>query len=374
MSIVSDITKEQVVKDMLLQGTHDWEDIFDNITDMITIHDKDFNIIHANKTAQRVLGLPFFDVIKTKCFELYHGTPSPPNNCISCQCLKTGKPVAFEMYEPHLNMHMEVRAMPRLNRNNEIVGVIHISRDITQKKEMEEILQRAEQMKLVGEWATGLTHEIKNSLAGIKVSVELLLEELNISQENRSLILKSIQEIRQIEMLLKSLLSFATPYNPVLALTDVHDVLDKTIDFVMKHPLTSSNSIKALKIFKDLPTTLPHMIVDPIQLQRIFINLIVNGIEAMPDGGTLTVRSTYDEATDSIRIELSDTGMGIEKENINKIFQPFYTTKRKKTGLGLAIVKRLVEQLKGDISVESLAGKGAKFKLIFPVNGNNGSD
>jgi two-component system, NtrC family, sensor kinase len=374
MTIIKNITKEQEIKNILLQDTHDWQDIFDNITDMITIHDKDFNIIHANKAAQDVLGLSVSNDIKTKCFELYHGEPSPPSSCISCQCLKTGNPVAFEAYEPHLNKYLEVRAMPRLDKNNEIIGVIHISRDITQKKEMEEILQRAEQVKLVGEWATGLTHEIKNSLAGIKASIELILDELNISPENRSIILKSIQEIRQIEMLLKSLLSFATPYNPVLALTDMNDVLDKTIDFVMKHPLTSSNSIKALRIFKDLPTTLPHTMVDPIQLQRIFMNLIVNGIEAMPDGGTLTVRSAYDEATDSIRIELSDTGMGIEKENINKIFQPFYTTKRKKTGLGLAIVKSLVEQLKGDISVESLTGVGTKFKLIFPVNKNSGSN
>jgi two-component system, NtrC family, sensor kinase len=374
MTTVKNVTKEQEIKDMLPQDTHDWQDIFDNITDIITIHDKHFNIIHANKAAQDILGLSLSGVEKRKCFDIYHGEPSPPKNCISCQCLETGKPVAFEMFEPHLNLYLEVRAMPRLDENNKIVGVIHISRDITQKKEMEEILLRAEQEKSVGEWATGLTHEIKNSLAGIMGSIELILEEFNISPENRSVILKSIQEIRQIEMLMKSLLSFATPYNPVPALTDMNDVLDKTIDFVIKHPLTSNNTIKALKIFKDLPTTLPHAMVDPIQLQRIFMNLIVNGIEAMPDGGTLTVRSAYDEATDSIRIELSDTGTGIENENINKIFQPFYTTKRKKTGLGLAIVKRLVEQMKGDIFVESFIGVGTKFKLIFPVNRNTGSD
>jgi two-component system, NtrC family, sensor kinase len=374
MTTVRDAAKEQEIKNMLLQDMHDWQDIFDNITDMITIHDKNFNIIHSNKAAQNMLGLSSQDIRRTKCFKIYHGEPSPPSNCISCQCLETGNPVAFEAYEPHLNMYLEVRAMPRLDKNNEIVGVIHISRDITQKKEMEEILQRAEQVKLVGEWATGLTHEIKNSLAGIKGSIELILDELNISQDNKAVILKSIQEIRQIEMLLKSLLSFAIPHNPVLLLTDMNDVLDKTIDFAMKHPPSPSNNLKALKISRDLSAVLPRTMVDPIQLQKIFMNLIHNAIEAMPDGGTIEVNSTYDEATDSIQLEISDIGMGIEKENINKIFQPFYTTKRKKTGLGLAIVKRLVEQMKGDISVESLIGKGTKFMLIFPVNRNTGSD
>ncbi|PNV86105.1 MAG: hypothetical protein C0610_08390, partial [Desulfobacteraceae bacterium] len=243
LAVDRDISDRKKMESYILQSKLDWEDTFDTITDMITIHDKDFNIIRANKTAREMLKLPSVGVTKAiKCYEYYHGTDCPPENCLSCACLETGTSDSFEIFEPHLNKYLEIRAMPRLDRDNQVVGLIHVIRDISERKKVEEELQRAEQLKTVGEWATGLVHEIKNPLAGIKGSVEVLADEASIPEEDRAIVVQAVEEIKRIELLLKSLLNFAKPPEPQLALVDVNDILDKTIAFSLRHPSVLSNS------------------------------------------------------------------------------------------------------------------------------------
>jgi PAS domain S-box-containing protein len=134
--------KDKAKEEALFHAKNDWEDTFDSITDMVTVHDKDFNIIRANKAAERILGLPFLDKISdAKCFQYYHGTGSPPPSCPTCACLKTGQPYSFELFEPHLKRHLEIRAIPRFDRNRNLVGLIHVARDITERKQADESLR-----------------------------------------------------------------------------------------------------------------------------------------------------------------------------------------------------------------------------------------
>lgn len=141
IEVVHDIAKRKMLEEKLSRSTREWEEIFDTITDMVTIHDEDFNIIRANKAAQKILGLPFLEINnKVKCFEYYHGTGCPPEGCPSCQCLVTGKPSTFELFEPHLNAYIEIRAIPRLDSNNRIIGLVHVVRDISERKKSEEAL------------------------------------------------------------------------------------------------------------------------------------------------------------------------------------------------------------------------------------------
>ncbi len=226
-------------------------------------------------------------------------------------------------------------------------------------------------MKMVGEWAAGLAHEIKNSLAGIKVSVEILAAEENISEEDKTATSKAVDEIKRIESLLRSLLNFAKPPKPEFTVVDINNILDKTITFSLKHPSFSSNNVAALNILKDFDKNLPETLADPLQLQQIFLNLLFNASEAMQDGGTLAVKTSYDAKVDAIQVEIADTGKGIDEKVANKIFQPFFTTKSKGSGLGLAITKRFVEQHGGDICAENRPGGGAIFCVILPVNSKN---
>jgi putative nucleotidyltransferase with HDIG domain len=121
----------------------DWKNTFDAATDMITVHDADFNIIRANPAARTLLGLQIQEELPlVKCFRCYHGTENPPSGCASCQSLVTGKPSTLEIFEPHLNRHLEIRAIPRFGSDHQLAGLIHVVRDITERKRSDEKLQR----------------------------------------------------------------------------------------------------------------------------------------------------------------------------------------------------------------------------------------
>jgi len=371
LAIDRDISNRKEMENQILKAKLDWENTFNTITDMITIHDKDFNIIRANKAAVETLDFNLTGKEREKCFKIFHGKNSPPDDCLSCKVFQTKKAFSFEYFEPHLDRFFEVRAMPRFDDDHQVTSVIHVIRDITERKKVEKALQRAEQMKLIGEWAAGLAHEIKNPLAGIKVSVEVLLDDLNISAEDRAIVLKAVGEIQRIETLLKSLLNFAKPPKLQLSAIDMNDLLDQTITFSLKHPSLSSNSSREIKIAKNFDDTIPETIADPMQLKQVFLNLALNAIEAMPDGGRLGIKTIYYKNTETIKIEISNTGEGIDKEMIDDIFEPFFTTKSKGSGLGLAITRRIIEQHGGVISVTSDPVKGTVFNILFNIQTKN---
>ncbi|HYA31350.1 MAG TPA: ATP-binding protein, partial [Thermodesulfovibrionales bacterium] len=244
-------------------------------------------------------------------------------------------------------------------------NILAFERDITGRKAAEDILQRAEQLKVAGDLAAGLTHELKNSLAGIKVSIEVLLDELQLSEDDRRVLMNMISEIRRIELLMRDLLNFARPSKPQLAFVNVNTVLDTAMTFSLKNtPASSGNG--AINVVKELDEHMPRTMADPMQLQQVFMNLLLNAVEAMSEGGVLTVKTWYEPSDDSLQVSISDTGKGIDDESLARIFEPFFTTKPKGTGLGLAITKRLIEQLGGSIRVENLL-KGTMFRIGLPV-------
>ena len=233
-------------------------------------------------------------------------------------------------------------------------------------KEQMQKMQRTEQMVVVGELAAGLAHEIKNPMAGIKVAMSVLSEEAYISPEDKAVLQKVVAEITQLEGLMKSFLNFAKPQKPRLEPVNVNQMLNTTLTFHLKHQAVGAGGagkIEIVKEFGELPLTL----ADPTQLQRIFLNLFLNALHAMPRGGELGVRTCLEEDGKSIRIAVSDTGSGIREDLINKVFQPFFTTKPKGTGLGLAISRQMIEQHDGTISVANRSGGGVLFTILLPV-------
>jgi PAS domain S-box-containing protein len=135
---ITDITEQKKMREMVNQARQDWQDTFDSIPDLITIHDNEMNIIQANKAAKKALNLEDLSPDKTnKCYHYYHGTDSAPEDCASCECFRSGSTGTMETYEPHLDKHLEVRTIPRVNDKSQTVGLIHIVRDISERKEIE---------------------------------------------------------------------------------------------------------------------------------------------------------------------------------------------------------------------------------------------
>jgi two-component system sensor histidine kinase AtoS len=240
--------------------------------------------------------------------------------------------------------------------------ILAMDRDVTERKQAEEALQRVEQMKVVGELAAGLAHEIKNPLAGMKVSIEVLLHELDLPDADREILRRVTDEILRIELLMRELLNFARPPRPQLDIVNINKVLDKAAILSGKNP-----SFSSVKVIKEYDNRAPGTMADPLQLQQVFMNLLLNAAEAMPGGGTLLLKTLYDDNSNSLHIMISDSGKGIDEKAMARIFQPFFTTKAKGTGLGLAITKRLIEQHEGNISVRNNPGGGTTFRILLPV-------
>jgi PAS domain S-box-containing protein len=196
--VFHEITNRKHMENLIFQCQHDWEDTFQNITDMITVHDKDFNIIRANKAAEEILKLPSLErVLNMKCFSYYHGTNGPPEGCPSCDCLTTGKPCSFEVFEPHLGMHIEIRAMPRFDKNNHLAGLIHIVRDVTQRKLAEKEIQTAK---------NELESRVEQRTLELKATNEQLLNKIADHKRAQDNVRKSESKFRSLSQEFHTLL------------------------------------------------------------------------------------------------------------------------------------------------------------------------
>ncbi len=244
--------------------------------------------------------------------------------------------------------------------------ILAIDRDISESKSIEESLKRAEQMKLVGEWAAGLAHEIKNSLAGIKISVEVLTRVPDFPPNEMTPMYKVLDEIKRIEQLLKSLLNFAKPPKLQFLLTNVEEILENAIGYSIIQ--SSENSEKKINIVKEYGENLPRVMVDRLQLRQVFMNILINAAEAMQGRGTITVHTEYNKEKEIFAVDIADTGEGINEQKLHNMFRPFFTTKSKGTGLGLAISRRIIEEHGGYIRTDNREGGGAVFHIGLPVS------
>ncbi len=229
-------------------------------------------------------------------------------------------------------------------------------------------MQRAEQMTVVGEMAASMAHEIKNPLTGIKIALNMLIENKNLSEAEQEITRASFSQIKRVESLIKEVLDFARPKEPQYKLTDINAVIDKTVTFI-EAVSSQANGGENVKVVKSLAPDIPEILVDPMQIQQAIMNVVLNAYDAMPDGGTLAVVSA--PRGDSVAVTISDTGSGIDPKTMEKLFKPFFTTKVKGTGLGLAIIKGIVERHGGTIGIESEAGAGTSVTMVLPAERND---
>lgn len=240
--------------------------------------------------------------------------------------------------------------------------ILTFTRDVSERQQAQQEIQRANQMAIVGQMAAGLAHEIKNPLAGIKVSLDVIADDLDLPSEDKDVIARVLSEINRMERLLKSLLNYARPPAPHFDLVDINRLLDYSIKNVA---LTAGKEPDKKILFEKDFAELPYIEADSAQLQQVMLNIYLNAVDALENGGAITT-VTRREGEDKVWIEITDTGKGLPESAIDKIFNPFFTTKTKGSGLGLAICKRLIEQHSGSIDVCSTQGEGTSFVIILP--------
>ena len=222
-------------------------------------------------------------------------------------------------------------------------------------------IQQADKLASIGELASGIAHEIRNPLAGIGAAVEVLSEENGLNGQRVEIVGEIRRQITRLNTTLCDLLDFARQREPEIAPCHVGDLVRPMLALV--RPDAQKQRVAIVERFA---RGLPPIRADAGQVQQALLNMLLNAIQAMPDGGTLTV--CVAPAGDHVRIAVSDTGVGITHANQQKIFSPFFTTKHRGTGLGLAITRTIVEKHHGSITVQSEPGRGTTFTLEFAAD------
>jgi two-component system, NtrC family, sensor kinase len=236
------------------------------------------------------------------------------------------------------------------------------------KKELEAFhfqqMERADRLASVGEMAAGIAHEIKNPLTGIAAAITVLKDDFPPGDGRVMIINEVLEQISRLDKTVNDLLFFGKPTVAEPSWTDINGALKKILVFASQH-----RGGKGIEKRLELKDDLPPVYVDPKQIQQVFLNLFLNAVQAMQQGGTLTVQSDLSlvDGVEMVRVRVTDTGPGIPPQILEKIFTPFFTTKAQGTGLGLPICHRLVEQHGGRLSVVSRDGHGTTFTVELPA-------
>lgn len=221
-------------------------------------------------------------------------------------------------------------------------------------------IQQAGKLASIGELASGIAHEIRNPLAGIGAAVEVLAEESDLNGQRPEIVAEIRQQITRLNRTLHDLLEFARLRDPEIAPCDVHGFIRPMLALV--RPDAQKFHVTIVEHFA---ADLPNISADAGQMQQALLNILLNGVQAMPNGGTLTVSTESSQLTEGgiVRIKIRDTGVGIARQHLAKIFSPFFTTKHRGTGLGLSITRTIIEKHHGTIAVDSKPGNGTTFTL-----------
>lgn len=234
-------------------------------------------------------------------------------------------------------------------------------------------MQRADRLATLGELAASIAHEVRNPLAGISGAVQVLSSELADDDPRKDVMSEIQKEIDRLDSSLRAFLEYARPAEPEFQIADVHEVIERALSLCMQGAHCSG-----IQLVRHFDSDLPHLRIDPVLMQQVFMNILINAQQAMGSTGRLTV-ATRGEATDiahgkAVEITFEDTGPGIPENRLQSIFRPFFSSKHQGTGLGLTIALRIVEQHGGTILVRSEVGKGTCFRIVLPVDHNGVGD
>jgi len=241
-----------------------------------------------------------------------------------------------------------------------VLGDLILFRDLTEVRALQKEIERSERLASLGRLAAGIAHEIRNPLSSIKGFATYFGERYKDVPEDRKTADIMVQEVERLNRVITQLLEFARPMTVQKKPSPLGPVIQHSLKTIEREALTSD-----VKIETKLPDEIPQVPMDGDRINQVLLNLYLNAIEAMEEGGTLAVEVANEAG--GLRISVSDTGKGIKGKDISHVFDPYFTTKQSGTGLGLAIVHKIIESHEGDIKLDSEPGRGTRVTIILPV-------
>lgn len=366
MLLMDDITEQERLREEMRRSERHLASVVECANDLVISLDSQGHILTWNQAAEKASGLTA---------EHVEGRPLP-SLCVAQQRqemtkllerLTQGKSVRTKEVDLVTGDGQEVpiawSCSIMRDDAGEVAGIVAVGRDLTERRQMEARLIQSAKRASLGVMAGGIAHEVRNPLAIISASAQLLCERPDDTRLRNECAEKIYRATDRASQIIENLLRFARPKGEQTQDVDLHAVLKETLD-VLAHQLTLQN-VMVKRAFQPHVPTIPG---NPELLQQVFTNLILNARDAMPDGGTLTIKT---QTTDQREVEMAfeDTGRGIPPENLDKIFDPFFTTMPvgEAVGLGLAISYSIIRQHQGNIDVESEVGEGSTFAVRLPA-------
>ncbi|WP_026576316.1 ATP-binding protein [Bacillus sp. UNC438CL73TsuS30] len=353
------IEKKQMEK-TLAESESNYRLIAENTSDLIMVMKRDHSVQYFSPSHELVLGYKGIKLEKFELCKFIHPDDVGMFKDTIEWMFENKESVSMEFRFHHKDSYwieFESRCMPVECENNSVEHIVIISRDISERKKAEEILLQSEKLSIVGELAAGVAHEIRNPLTTIKGFIQLYKTENGPIQFNELI----LSELERIETITSELLSLGKPQAIQLKKTELRNLIESILELLA--PQALMNNIQLKLTFED-PDFL--IICERNQLKQVFLNLLKNAFEAMPNGGEIHVHLR--NGTDgTVIISVRDEGFGIPEELLPRLGEPFYTLKEKGTGLGLMICHKLIKQHHGRIHYQSKIGEGTLVEITLPL-------
>lgn len=339
------------------------ENILQNSADAIVVVDRDNVIKTWNEGAREIFGYEAEEIIGENLDILIPPEQSDQGEMehIKEQIEREGAVRNLEtvrLTKDGRRITVSVTSTLLKDKRGRMIGRSSIVRDITPLKKLQEELHTQASLAALGELAATIAHEVKNPLAGMSGAIQVLADGFPENDPRRNVIREVLHQIHRLDETVRDLLLFARPWKPSPVSIELGSLVDRILVSVKTG--LSANNITFLREYHEDCASL----VDPQQIEHLLINLIQNAIQAMPQGGCLTIRCLC--RPDAVVMEVIDTGTGIAPEHQARLFNPFFSTKARGTGLGLSICRKIVQAHRGEISVESHHGKGTTVRVILP--------
>ena len=372
---ITDISERKQLEELLQKKREEeWEKAFDGLADIVVIQDAEMKIIRANKAAHDFLKVKPGELIGKKSFEVFSGFSAP---CLGCPDLETllGEKDYSVVITHHTRGKVFHVSTTAITEGDTIDCIIQIAKDITKQKKLEEKLAQAHKMEALGNFAGGIAHDFNNILMVIIGLAEFAEMDLPADSPVKDNIHQIIASGKRASDLVQSMLTYIRQTESILHLISPHLIVKEVLE------MFRSSLPTTIEIREEIDKESGHILADSTNIHQIIMNLLTNAKHAMGgQEGTLTIRVYSKEITvgeirgteigtgSFVVISVSDTGRGMDQATIDRIFDPYFTTKRigKGTGLGLSVIHGIVQKLKGCIQVESVPGGGSTFDVYLP--------
>ena len=343
------------------------DDILRHVSSGLLTIDARGSLIYFNRAAERILGYREEDVKGMACCDVFaERMPELAESLMDG--IKSG--LQYPRREITITNDKQVRLPLGLSTSiltedaHTLRGVIAIFSDLTDAKALEVKARMADRLAAIGELSASIAHEIRNPLASISGSVEVLQQELQLNGENERLMTLIVKESHRLSKILSEFLSYARIDRPAYNKVELCHLLSEVIDILVHH----DSYHRGIGIDFQTDESFVYVIGDEDLLKQVLLNLSVNACEAIgPNGGELVFRVAVNREHHTVDLYVRDSGGGIRAEDIRKIYQPFFSTKRQGTGLGLSVVHRICSAMRFNVSVTSLESEGATFRIEMPL-------